>query len=201
LCQISTRNSTFYHPEGNGLVERMNKTVKQTLTMYVNTNHTNWDVHLQATISAYNTAIQDSIGYSPCEVLFGRKPSLLADVILSNPVTVDPKPLAQYLSDLKQNVQKIHQRVENKLSLSRDRQNQYYDRFMNSSKSFEIEDLVCLVNERSMVGQSKSFRQRLLGPFKIIKKFNDMNYTIISLETKKSQDVHFNRLRPYRDRV
>jgi hypothetical protein len=77
------------------------------------------------------------------EVLFGRKSSLLADVILSNPVTVDPKPLAQYLSDLKQNVQNIHQKVENKLSLSRVRQKQYYDRFINSSKSFEIGDLVC----------------------------------------------------------
>ena len=59
----------------------MNKTIKQILLMYVNTNHTNWDVHLQAAISAYNTAIQDSIGYSPHEVLFGRKPSL-ADVIV-----------------------------------------------------------------------------------------------------------------------
>ena len=201
LCQINTRNSTFYHPEGNGLVERMNKTIKQILTMYVNTSHTNWDVHLQAAISAYNTTIQDSIGCSPYEVLFGHKPSLLADVILSNPVTVDPKPLAQYLSDLKQNVQKIHQKVDNKLSVSRDRQKQYYDRFINSSMSFEIGDLVCLVNERSIVGQSKSFRQRLSGPFKIIKKFNDVNYTIVSLETKKSQDVHYNRLRPYRDRA
>ncbi len=53
-----------------------------------------------------------------------------------------------------------------------------------------------------MVGKStKSFRQRLFGPFKIIKKLNHVNYTIISLETNKSQDVHVNRLRLYRDRA
>ena len=28
-----------------------------------------------------------------------------------------------------------------------------------------------------------------------------MNYTIASLETNKSEDVHFNQLRPYRDRA
>ena len=38
-------------------------------------------------------------------------------VILSNPVRVDPKPLAQYLSELKQNVQNIYQKVENQLNV------------------------------------------------------------------------------------
>ena len=200
LCQIETRNSTFYHPEGNGLVERMNKTFKQILTMYVNSAHNNWDVHLQAAIAAYNTTIQDSIGCSPYEVLFGKKPSLIADVILSNPVKVDEKPLVQYLADLKNNMEEIHKSVERKVVLSQDRQKRYYDRFVSSPSVFKEGDLVRLVNERSIVGESKSFRLRSIGPFKITSKFNDVNYTIISLETNKSQVVHFNRLRPYRDR-
>ena len=199
LCQIETRNSTFYHPEGNGLVERMNKTIKQILTMYVNTSHSNWDVHLQAAISAYNTSIQDSIG-SPYEVVFGRKATHLVDVVLPTPVKVEKKPLAQYIQDLKQNVTEINQRVATNVRLSQERQKQYYDRFVRSSVSFEIGDLVRLINERSIVGESKSFRNRTTGPYKVIAKFNEVNYTILSIETKKSQNVHFNRLRPYRAR-
>ena len=201
LCQIKTCNSTFYHPEGNGLVERMNKTIKQILTMYVNASHSNWDTHLQAAVSAYNTAIQDSIQCSPYEVVFGRKPSILADIVLSRPVQVDPKPLAQYLSDIKQSIKETSHHVGEQIAKAQSRQKEYYDRFVKSSHRFKPGDLVRLVNERSLLGQSKSFRIRACGPFKILKQFNDVNFTILSLENNKTQDVHYNRLLPYRARV
>ena len=201
LCQIKTCNSTFYHPEGNGLVERMNKTLKQILTMYVNASHSNWDVHLQAAVSAYNTSLHKSIGCSPYEVVFGRKAINLADVILSRPVNVVEKPVVQYLVDLKQRVKVIHENVDFKKCAAQACQKEYYDRFIKASVCFKPGDLVRLVNERSVVGQSKSFKERAVGPFKVVKQFNDVNYTIISLDTNKVQNVHYNRLRPYHARA
>ena len=65
LCQVQTSKSTFYHPEGNGLVERMIKSIKLILTMYVDSKHSNWDIHLQSAVPSYNTNVQDSIGCSP----------------------------------------------------------------------------------------------------------------------------------------
>jgi hypothetical protein len=44
-------------------------------------------------------------------------------------------------------------------------------------------------------------RNKLIGPFKIIDKYNDVNYRIVCVENNKVQDVHYNRLRPYRSRV
>jgi hypothetical protein len=84
LCQIQTSKSTFY--------QRMIKSIKQILTMYVDSKHSNWDIHLQSAVSSYNTNVQDSIGCSPYEVLFGRRPSVLADVILSHPVEINERP-------------------------------------------------------------------------------------------------------------
>ena len=200
LCQIKTSKSTFYHPEGNGLVERMIKSIKQILTMYVDSKHSNWDIHLQSAVSAYNTAIQNSIGCSPYEVLFGRCPSVLADVILSRPVEIDEKPLAQYLVDVKRNLAGTQKSVQAKLHAAQLRQKEYYDRFARSSLSFKPGDLVCVVNERSIIGQSKSFKDRLLGPFRVLNHFNDVNYTIVCLRSNKTQTIHYNRLRRYRAR-
>jgi hypothetical protein len=52
--------------------------------MYVNQTHSNWDAHLQSSVSAYNASFQSSIGCSPYEVVFGRKPSIVAVVDLAS---------------------------------------------------------------------------------------------------------------------
>lgn len=99
--QIKTANSSFYHPPGNGLVERMNKTIKQIITMYVDVEHTNWDEVLQPAISAYNSSLHQSIKCSPYEVLFATKPRILADVMLSDHIDLSGKKMCDYVQDLK----------------------------------------------------------------------------------------------------
>ena len=65
LCKglkIEKLRTTAYHPQGNGEVERQNRTLKAVLSKYVNTNHTDWDTYLNSTLFAYNTAVHSSTG-------------------------------------------------------------------------------------------------------------------------------------------
>ena len=169
--------------------------------MYVDVNHQNWDIHLQAANSAYNASNHSSIGCSPYEVVFGRRPVMTADIILSNRVNVDSKRLAEYLRNLQDSSTQIQTKVRSQMNKAQAHQKAYYDRFIRNSAQFNLGDLVLLVNKRSIEGQSKSFRNRLIGPFKIIDKYNDVNYRIVCIENNKVQDVHYNRLNPYRSRV
>ena len=57
LCGIVKIRSTSYHPEGNGMVERMNKTLKQILRIYTINNENNWDKNLQQVLNTYNNTI------------------------------------------------------------------------------------------------------------------------------------------------
>ena len=51
------------------------------------------------------------------------------------------------------------------------------------------------------MGQSHAFKDRVLGPYKIIKIFNgELNYQIVGLNNKKIHSIHYNRLLPYRAR-
>lgn len=44
---------------------------------------------------------------------------------------------------------------------------------------FEVGDLVFLVSNRAILGQSKAFRDRAIGPFRVLGLFNDdLNYTL-----------------------
>jgi len=47
LCGTKKQNTSPYHPMTDGLVERTNKTLAQTLSMYINGKHNDWDLYLK----------------------------------------------------------------------------------------------------------------------------------------------------------
>ena len=201
LCKIKRANSSFYHPAGNGLIERMVKTLKQILTMFVDSSHSNWDWFLQASLSAYNTTVHSSLKFSPYEVLFGRKPKIVADVILAKPVDEQELDMNDYVVKLKNNASRLREVVNNNLKKAYEKQKFQYDKFVHMGKQFEVGDLVLVRNERNKVGESKCFKERAIGPFQIMDKFNSVNFRIINLSNGKEQTIHYNRLLQYNQRV
>jgi hypothetical protein len=202
LCGVETANSTIYHAEGNGCVERMNKTMKQIVTMYVDADHANWDDFLQPALSAYNTTKQASIGYSPYEANFGRVPITLADVMLTSR-ELDlggERRLSDYVDQLKSNASKVNKKMVENLAEARATQKAFYDRSAKEMTVFKVKDWVVVINERNKTGESKSFKERALGPFEVVEIFNQVNYRIVSVATRKEYVVHYNRMRPYRCR-
>lgn len=81
-CQIVHRTTTSYHPQTNGLTERFNRTLGDMLSMYISSDHSNWDMVLPFVTYAYNTATQATTSFSPFFLLYGRAPSCLIDTIL-----------------------------------------------------------------------------------------------------------------------
>ena len=202
MLKVKKANATFYHPQGVGQVERMVKIIKQILTMYVDDTHTNWDEFLQSSISAYNTSCQASLKLTPYEALYARQAIKLSDVLLDSPVNFEENQnLDQYVTGLKQKASVIHKRINENLLKAHDVQKKYYDRQMKNTRVYAVGDLVSVVNERSIVGQSHAFKDRALGPYKILSIFNDkLNYQIVNLQDNKVNKIHYNRLLPYRSR-
>ncbi|KZS16046.1 Uncharacterized protein APZ42_018256 [Daphnia magna] len=81
----SHKTTSSYHPHSNRLVERMNHTLAAMLSMYVSADHRDWDeASLPYVCFAYNTALQESTGYSPFFLLYGREPMLPIDLELGS---------------------------------------------------------------------------------------------------------------------
>ena len=57
---IEHRLTTPYHPQANGLVERYNQTIVNSLAKFVQDDRETWDENLDAVVYSYNTAIQVS---------------------------------------------------------------------------------------------------------------------------------------------
>ena len=70
---ILKSHTTAYHPQGDGLVERFNRSLLQLLRVYID-KHSDWEQHLPLALYAYRTAIHSSTGVSPHMLMFGREP-------------------------------------------------------------------------------------------------------------------------------
>ena len=71
---INRTQTTAYHPEGNGQVERFNRTLESMLAKVVADHQRDWDEHIQNALFAYRTAIHDSTGYTPFLVMLAAHP-------------------------------------------------------------------------------------------------------------------------------
>ena len=70
-------NTTAYHPQSDGLVERFNWTLLDMLAKTVKPGAVDWDERLPYVLFAYKAAIQASAGESPFFLLLVRTLSSL----------------------------------------------------------------------------------------------------------------------------
>ena len=59
-CNIKHRLTTAYHPQANGLDERFNQTLMNSLAKFVQEDRQSWDEHLGEVVYSYNSAFQVS---------------------------------------------------------------------------------------------------------------------------------------------
>ena len=62
--------SSAYHPQANGSVERLNRSIETTLAKVVHHSQTDWPDRLLDVQLAYNSANHDTINASPFRVIF-----------------------------------------------------------------------------------------------------------------------------------
>ncbi|XP_070385441.1 uncharacterized protein [Dermacentor albipictus] len=72
LLSIKQLHTTPYHPMANGLVERFNGTLKQMLKRMCQERPRDWDRYLAPLLFAYREVPQESLQFSPFELLYGR---------------------------------------------------------------------------------------------------------------------------------
>jgi len=72
LLSMSQLVTTPYHPMCNGLVERFNGTLMSILKRMCAERPKDWDRYLPTLLFAYREVPQESLGFSPFELLYGR---------------------------------------------------------------------------------------------------------------------------------
>ena len=107
VCELmgtSKINTSGYHPQCDGLVEKFNSTIISMLSKTVEKHGRDWDRHLPYILFAYRAAVQDSTKISPFYLLYGRRPFLPMDAALSQPRSVYQVDFEDYADELASNL-------------------------------------------------------------------------------------------------
>ena len=150
-----------YHPQANGIDERLNGILIRILSKYVEKFQDNRDKRLKWALFVYNTTIHDSTTYSPYQILHGLDSR--------SPLKDDPSEVSKELEEIDKVRQFIRENAKCKNIKSQAKQNRDYDT-RRSNHDFKIGNLV-LTREHNVHREtklSKNFHPKWNGPHVII---------------------------------
>ncbi len=124
ILGIKSIRTSVYHPQTDGLVERFNRTLKSTVHKFVKEDAKNWDKWLEPLLFAVQEVPQASTGFSPFELLYGRQPRGVLDVIRES----NSHSEIQYVMDLRAKLHTLGRLSMENLLQAQDRQSRLYNR-------------------------------------------------------------------------
>lgn len=177
LLSIRQMTTTPYHPACNGLVERFNGTLKSMLRKMCEERPKDWDRYINPLLFAYREAVQESTGFSPFELLFGRVVrgplAILHELWTGEVDEPDTKTTYQYVLDLKDRLEATCQVAQENLGKSAEKYRRQYNRKAKDRK-FEVGDEVLLL----LPSDTNKLLMHWQGPFKVVQKVGHLDYKI-----------------------
>jgi len=128
LSGMEKSRTTPYHPMGNGITERMNRTLLDMLgTLDPGRKH-DWKAEVGPLVHAYNCTRHETTGYTPYSLMFGREPRLALDVIMGlHSTDIHKKDYTKYVEDLRNRLRKSYEIATAKSRASQRHQKDNYD--------------------------------------------------------------------------
>ena len=90
------------------LVERLNRTLINMLSLAVTDQQASWENHFPTVCMAYNTSVQATTRHTLFFLMFGRQARLPVDIMFGSPMPV-PTPTTDYVQNLKETLEKSYQ--------------------------------------------------------------------------------------------
>jgi hypothetical protein len=167
------KHSTPYNPQGNGIVERVNRTIKEGIRKNINSELDVEDV-LEGVIFAYNTTRHEATGYSPFFMMYHREPVMpLKSVLLpegqkmTSQESIEEGLSAKLRSEMEAN-QKIAVQEWKQDAFLEDKKK------VDPRRQFVVGDLAWIYDENA----SRSFQSSFKGPVRVVARTGSNTYLI-----------------------
>ncbi|GFY07046.1 retrovirus-related Pol polyprotein from transposon 412 [Trichonephila clavipes] len=195
LLGIDKTKTTPLHPQSDGMVERFNRTILNNLSLMVSKNQQDWDQKVPLFLLAYRSAVHETTGYSPSQMLFGRDLRLPCDLLFGRPPNTPSSP-EEYVQNLQARFEDVHNLARERINLRTEKMKTRYDT-KATGHQFKEGDKVWFYNPTRRKGLSPKLQSHWDGPYTILKIINDVVIRIRKSTNSKPRVVHYDRLAPY----
>ncbi|CAG2249075.1 unnamed protein product [Mytilus edulis] len=204
LCaklKIDKTRTTSFRPQSNGLVERYNRTLENTISKYISKNQRDWDEQLPWALMAYNSSEHETTKFSPSMLMLGRELQLPVDLIYGpHPQEIEyPDETVShndYVKSMQESIWKVSAKARQNISKNSDKQKRQYD-VKAHENTYKTGDVVWLYTFNRKPKLSPKLQRNWDGPYFVIEVISDLIYKIKKTATSKMQIVHHDRLKPF----
>ena len=193
LLGIEKLNTTAYHPECDGMVERFNRTLKSMLRKRAAQFSNQWDRHLPALLWAYRNAPHETTGEKPSFLLFGwdcRSPTEAALLPVSD---VHSTSVEDYREEL---ILTLSSARKTALDTIRKAQRQYKKTYGRKSDgyTYQVDQWVLIRFPSEETGRLRKLSRPWHGPYRITS-CNETNVTAVKVYFPRENPMQVHQLR------
>ena len=195
---IEQHTSTAYHPESQGALERFHQTLKSMIRAYCIEFQRDWDEGIHFLMFAARESTQETLGFSPFELVFGHTVRGPLKLLKEKWLCTDPQiNLLDYVSTFKHRLKRATELASENLKQGQRKMKTWYDQ-KAQTRVFEPGEKVLILFPVS----GSPLQARYHGPYEIEAKVNDLNYVVKTPGRRKSNQLcHINMIKKYHDRA
>lgn len=191
MCEaIGTKkiSTSPYHPQTDGMIERMNRTICKDIRSRVAFDDSDWCEHVALACYRYNTSVHSATGMTPFRAMFGSE-AFDFDAGIALRAGNDERTV----EDLATSLRDTHDALYKASKRSRDGAEKAYNRAVREQR-FDVNERVLVYNPIDDIQKGRKLRTPWLGPYRVKEVLSPIAYLLESEVEHRIARVHVNRL-------
>jgi hypothetical protein len=187
ILGVKKINTSGYHPQTDGLVEKFNSTLVNMIAKCCQTRDRDWDEHLPYLLFAYRSMVQESTRESPFCLLYGRDPRVPTETGLSAVSQTYPVDIEDYRSELVTKLTDAWATAREHIKGAQDTQKIQYDRRAEKA-NVRVGDRVMVYMPSDVQGKERKLARPYHGPYRVLK-VTPTNAEVILVDRPKDPSI------------
>ena len=193
LLGITKLNTTAYHPQCDGMVERFNRTLKSMLRKHAANFGSQWDRYLPGVLWAYRNVPHDSTKEKPSFLLLGIDCRTPTEAALLQPHELEPTDVADYREELVLSLSTARKLAAESIKSAQSRYKKTYDQ-LSREANYQLGDWVLVRFPQEETGRQRKLSRPWHGPYRVVER-NDPDVTVVKVYSPQDGQIQVHQMR------